>query len=99
MRIAIVALLSLFSIAAGPTTKEVRALWVTRGEYQTADEVKKIVANAASLHFNLILFQVRGNGTVFYKSKIEPWAFELTSKSPKTIGKLSRSIQGPKPDG
>lgn len=67
--------------------KEARALWVTRAEYQTADDVKKIVANAASLHLNVILFQVRGNGTVFYKSKIEPWAFELTSKDPKDTGK------------
>jgi uncharacterized lipoprotein YddW (UPF0748 family) len=35
----------------------------------------------------VILFQVRGNGTVFYPSKIEPWAFELSGESPGTVGK------------
>jgi uncharacterized lipoprotein YddW (UPF0748 family) len=67
--------------------REVRALWVTRFDYKSPDDVKKIIANAASLNFNVILFQVRGNGTVFYPSKIEPWAFELTSDTPDTVGK------------
>ena len=66
--------------------REIRALWVTRGEYRSADDVKTIVANAASLNFNVVLFQVRGNGTVFYRSKIEPWAYELTSRDPETTG-------------
>ena len=30
----------------------------------------------------MILFQVRGNGTVFYPSEIEPWASELGGKDP-----------------
>lgn len=67
--------------------REIRALWVTRFDYKSPDDVKKIIANAASLNFNVILFQVRGNGTVFYLSKIEPWAFELTSETPATVGK------------
>ena len=66
------------------TRSEIRALWVTRGEYQSADDVRTIVANASGMNFNVILFQVRGNGTVFYNSKIEPWAFELTSNNPRT---------------
>jgi uncharacterized lipoprotein YddW (UPF0748 family) len=76
-----------FCVGALPPAREIRALWVTRGEFKSADDVKKVVANAAKLNFNLILFQVRGNGTVYYKSKIEPWAFELTSKDPATTGK------------
>ncbi|MCX7919396.1 MAG: family 10 glycosylhydrolase [bacterium] len=63
---------------------EIRALWVTRMNYKTADDVNKIITNAYNYNFNLILFQVRGNATVFYKSKYEPWAWELTSTSTST---------------
>jgi len=73
--------------AAAAPDREIRALWVTRGEYRDAADVQRIVADAARLNFNVILFQVRGNGTVYYKSKIEPWAYELTSRDPKTTGK------------
>lgn len=76
-----------FAAAQRPPLKEVRALWVTRWDYKTADDVRKIVDNAASMNFNVILFQVRGHGTVYYPSKIEPWAWELTSDSPETTGK------------
>jgi uncharacterized lipoprotein YddW (UPF0748 family) len=63
---------------------EIRALWVTRGDYKTLEDVNKIITNAYNYHFNMILFQVRGNGTVFYKSKLEPWAWELTSTTKST---------------
>jgi uncharacterized lipoprotein YddW (UPF0748 family) len=88
MRAALVLTLTtaMFALCANSRAAEIRALWVTRGEYDSAAEVKKVVANAAAMNFNVVLFQVRGNGTVFYKSKIEPWAYELTSKDPKTTG-------------
>lgn len=69
------------------TNFEGRAIWVTRGDYRTPNDVKKIIKNCADYNFNQILFQVRGNGTVFYKSQIEPWAYELTSQTPQTTGK------------
>jgi uncharacterized lipoprotein YddW (UPF0748 family) len=64
-----------------------RAIWVTRWDYASAADVRKIMYNAASARFSDVFFQVRGAGTVFYKSKIEPWAFELTSKDPATTGR------------
>jgi uncharacterized lipoprotein YddW (UPF0748 family) len=67
---------------------EIRALWVTRMNYKTAEDVNKIITNAYNYHFNMILFQVRGNGTVFYKSKYEPWAWELTSTSTSTTSSV-----------
>ncbi len=70
--------------AAAP---EGRALWVTRFDYKTAGDVAKIMENCAAYNFNQILFQVRGNGTVFYKSRIEPWAFELTSGTAEATGR------------
>lgn len=65
---------------------QVRAIWVTRWDYKKPEDVRLIVSNCAGLGFNVILFQVRGNGTVFYPSQIEPWAWELTSDGPATTG-------------
>lgn len=64
-----------------------RGIWVTRFDYKTVADVKQIVQNVRSLGANQIYFQVRGNATVFYPSQIEPWAWELNSGSPETIGK------------
>lgn len=69
------------------SSTEGRAIWVTRGDYRSPEDVVKIVENCEKFNFNQILFQVRGNGTVFYKSEIEPWAYELTSQSAGTTGK------------
>ncbi|MCH7812405.1 MAG: family 10 glycosylhydrolase [Planctomycetes bacterium] len=67
----------------GPqTTGPMRAIWVTRYDYTTADEVTEIIDNCAEAGFNAVLFQVRGNGTVFYPSKIEPWAEQLDYTDP-----------------
>lgn len=66
---------------------EVRAIWVTRFDYKTAADVEAIVANCARMGFTDIFFQIRGNGTVFYPSRIEPWAFELSGKDPANTGK------------
>jgi uncharacterized lipoprotein YddW (UPF0748 family) len=66
--------------------KQVRALWVTRWDYKTPADVRKIIKNCQAMRFNVVLFQVRGSGTVFYPSKLEPWAWELTSEGPETTG-------------
>jgi uncharacterized lipoprotein YddW (UPF0748 family) len=89
-QIALVLILAvLFALPAQAAKREeqVRAIWVTRWDYKTPADVKKIIANCAAMRFNVILFQVRGNGTVFYPSDIEPWAWELTSEGPETTGK------------
>jgi uncharacterized lipoprotein YddW (UPF0748 family) len=66
---------------------EGRAVWVTRWDYKTAADVRRIVDNCARAGFNMIMFQVRGNATAFYRSSIEPWAWELTSTGPATTGR------------
>ena len=58
--------------------EEARALWVTRWDYSTPDDVVAIVERAATAHFNLIFFQVRGNADAYYDSRIEPWAQRLS---------------------
>lgn len=60
----------------------VRSIWVTRWDYRTAEDIRQIVADCDSIGINAILFQVRGNGTVFYPSEIEPWAEEFGHQSP-----------------
>jgi uncharacterized lipoprotein YddW (UPF0748 family) len=60
----------------------IRAVWVTRGDYRTAEDVKQIMSNCAAAGFNTVLFQVRGNGTAFYPSSFEPWADELGGQAP-----------------
>ncbi len=66
-----------------PSMKEpIRAIWVTRYDYKTADDVRRIIDNCARGGFNTVLFQVRGNGTVSYPSKLEPWAEQFNYESP-----------------
>ena len=59
-----------------------RVLWVTRWDFRSPEDIEKIFYNAASARFTDVLFQVRGEGTVFFKSRIEPWAWELSGKGP-----------------
>jgi len=63
-------------------TRPTRAIWITRFDYRTADDVRRIIANCADLGLNTLLFQVRGNGTAFYRSALEPWADELGGRDP-----------------
>lgn len=60
----------------------IRAVWVTRWDYKAPDDIVKIMDNCRNAGFNTVLFQVRGNGTVFYRSRIEPWADELGGRDP-----------------
>lgn len=62
---------------------EARAVWVTRFAYNTEAEVKAIIGRAAASGFNIVYFQVRGNGDAYYKSTLSPWAKKLTG----TLGK------------
>ncbi len=68
--------------APAPKVDEVRAIWVTRFEYQTQAEVKTILANCAALGFNTVLFQVRGQADAYYRSSLEPWAERLGGRDP-----------------
>jgi uncharacterized lipoprotein YddW (UPF0748 family) len=75
------------SAQASAEAVEIRSIWVTRWDYQTPEDVVRIMENCAAMGFNVVFFQVRGNATVYYRSEIEPWAWELTSDGPETTGK------------
>ena len=57
---------------------EVRALWVTRWDYRTVEDIRVIAERAAGANFNALFFQVRGNADAYYNSQIEPWAARLS---------------------
>ncbi|HQE29339.1 MAG TPA: family 10 glycosylhydrolase [Phycisphaerae bacterium] len=59
-----------------------KAVWVARAAYRSPDEIIRIMDRACQAGFNTVLFQVRGEGTVYYASKIEPWAVEYGSSGP-----------------
>ncbi|MGE0711540.1 MAG: glycoside hydrolase family 10 protein [Planctomycetota bacterium] len=78
----LLALLPTLPRAHGGDEAEVRALWVTRYDYRTAEDVRRIVREAAGLGVNRVLFQVRGSASVFFPSRLEPWTERLGGKDP-----------------
>ncbi len=63
-------LIGFLSAAELPT--EARLLWVSRWMYSSENDVRDIIQKATQTGFNGVLFQVRGNGTAYYKSSFEP---------------------------
>ncbi len=57
---------------------ETRALWVTRWDFRTADDIRWLADKAAAANFNALYFQVRGNADAYYASALEPWAGRLS---------------------
>ncbi len=85
--VAVVVLFAAFFIRVSqPAPWPVRALWVTRFDYDSPEDVRRIIANVAAAGFTDLFFQIRGNGTAFYKSELEPWAFELSGGKVETLG-------------
>ena len=72
----------LFLVSTLPALAETRAMWVTRWDYTTPDDVKIIIDNAVSAGINMIFFQIRGNGTVFYPSEREVWSEKFNYTDP-----------------
>ena len=57
--------------------EEVRAIWVTRWDFKTEADVRRIIAGCAALGLNRVIFQVRGEADAYYRSSYEPWAEDL----------------------
>lgn len=65
-------------LAHGDSLTETRALWVSRFEYASREDLVRIMAQAGEAGFNLVYLQVRGRADAFYRSAHEPWAHNLT---------------------
>lgn len=68
--------------APRPLPDPVRGVWVARFHYHYPDDIKTIMANCAASGFNTVFWQVRGEGTVAYPSRIEPWSREYDYRDP-----------------
>lgn len=69
--------------SVGPLGDEpIRAIWVTRWDYRSASDIAHVMENCRRAGFRDVLFQVRGAGTAFYRSRLEPWADELGGRNP-----------------
>jgi len=67
---------------AAPMPSPVRAVWVARFHYRFPDDIRTIMRNCARDGFNTVLWQVRGEGTVQYPSRLEPWSAEYGYRDP-----------------
>lgn len=68
--------------APRPVQAPIRAVWVARFHYRFPDDIRSIMRNCKQLGFNTVLWQVRGNGTVAFRSRLEPWAEEFGFQDP-----------------
>jgi uncharacterized lipoprotein YddW (UPF0748 family) len=83
---ALVAVLLVLVKPFEPDLPPIKAIWITRFDYRTQDDVRRIILNVSRAGFTDVFFQVRGNGTSFYNSRMEPWAYELSGNDPGNLG-------------
>ncbi|MDZ7372456.1 MAG: family 10 glycosylhydrolase [candidate division KSB1 bacterium] len=81
LRAAIVALGTILALLSVVLGAELRGVWVSRWEYSDEAGIREMMAWIAAHGFNVVLFQVRGQGTVYYRSALEPQA-EILERTP-----------------
>jgi len=59
-----------------------RAVWVTRWDWRTEDDIRAVIGRCAELGFTAVMFQVRGNGTALYRSDTEVWSEAFSFQDP-----------------
>ncbi len=59
-----------------------RAIWVVRRIYDSPQQIADLMDRCCDAGFNTVLFQVRGEGTAYYPSKIEPYVYERNGQRP-----------------
>lgn len=77
--------------AAGGKAGPVKGIWVTRWDYATVEDIAAIMKNVADTGLNTVFFQVRGEGTVFYPSALEP--LDARWKPGKEADALKTAVQ------
>jgi uncharacterized lipoprotein YddW (UPF0748 family) len=63
----------------------IRALWVTRWDYRSERDVRRIIFDAAEMGATDVFWQVRGQADAFYDSDLEPWGEELLADLPPGV--------------
>ncbi|MCA8943332.1 MAG: family 10 glycosylhydrolase [Planctomycetes bacterium] len=59
-----------------------RCVWVSRFEYSSQQDIERIVRESAAAGVTAVMFQVRGNGTVYYHSGHELWSEKYGFRAP-----------------
>lgn len=57
-------------------------MWVTRFDWRTEADIRQLIARCAELGFRAVFFQVRGNGTVLFRSQQEVWSDAFQFRDP-----------------
>lgn len=68
-----------------PALKDVwppKAVWVARMTFRSPEQVTQVMDRCCQAGFNTVLFQVRGEGTAYYPSRIEPWGGDYVASPP-----------------
>ena len=86
-KISVILLCLFFVLPASSQVETHHAWWVTRWDYHSPEDIQVIMQNLKSVGATEVLFQVRGNATVFYDSAIEPWSGELLGDEKTFFGK------------
>lgn len=61
----------------GMVERPYRGIWVTRWDYRTENDVRRIMREVSETGFTDVIWQVRGQADAFYRSDLEPWGEEL----------------------
>jgi len=59
-----------------------RAIWVVRQVYDSPAQIADLMEECYRAGLNTVLFQVRGNGTAYYRSSIEPFEYTYRKGAP-----------------
>ena len=59
-----------------------RCIWIDRWDWTSAQQIESAIEDCHQAGFTSVIFQVRGNGTVFYPSRHEVWAEKFGHKDP-----------------
>jgi uncharacterized lipoprotein YddW (UPF0748 family) len=59
-----------------------RCIWIDRWDYRSAADIESAMETCKRAGFTAVMFQVRGNGTVYYPSSIEVWSEHFGFRDP-----------------
>lgn len=59
-----------------------RAIWIDRWDWRAPAEIEQAIEDCRNAGFTAVLFQVRGNGTALWRSKLEVWSEKFSFRDP-----------------
>lgn len=77
-------LIALVACAGGPRPQPGigRCIWIDRWDYRSERDIEVAFDQCQRAGFSAVMFQVRGNGTVYYPSAVESWSEHFGFRDP-----------------